>query len=347
MSGNDVKIRIPSPNNMSARSAGVAANRVAKRTGKHSRSNDALGKTGLERTVFLFGDYLLLERGSSDNTITAYVMDVRRYARDMEQQGVRSFSEVRVQHIRRHVASLADSGLATSSIARAISSIRGFHRFLVLEEGEEIDPSEHIELPRRARTLPDVLSVEEIEAILKAPEVDDPERNPYGYRDRALLETLYATGMRVTEIRTLKRRQIMPDAGLVRIIGKGNKERLAPIGKTALTWIDRYNRRARSLLVRPGVVNDDVLFLNSRGSALSRNAIWKMTREYAKRAGITKSVHPHTFRHSFATHLLEGGADLRSVQEMLGHEDINTTQIYTHIDREYLREVHRTFHPRG
>jgi integrase/recombinase XerD len=170
--------------------------------------------------------------------------------------------------------------------------------------------------------------------------------NPYGFRDRTILETLYATGMRVSELRLLTSSQLLLDYDLIRVIGKGNKERLVPIGGVAQRWLREYQAKARPMLVRRGVRNDDILFLNSRGLSLSRNAIWKMTQKYAREAGVTLDVHPHTFRHSFATHLLEGGADLRAVQEMLGHEAITTTQIYTHVDREYLREVHRTYHPR-
>jgi len=266
---------------------------------------------------------------------------------DLERQGVMSPGDVTPDHIRLHIARLVDTGLAPASVARAISAVRGLHRFMMMEGEVEGDPSEHIERPRRARELPDVLSIADVEAILAATACDDAEGNPYGVRDRAILEMLYATGMRVSELRLLRRSQLHFEQGLIRVIGKGNKERLAPIGLIAQEWVTIYNRRSRPLLVKQGIQNDDVLFLNSRGASLSRNAIWKMSRAYAEKAGVTKPVHPHTFRHSFATHLLEGGADLRSVQEMLGHEDINTTQIYTHIDREYLREVHRTFHPRG
>lgn len=292
-------------------------------------------------------DFLLLEKGSSENTIASYRLDLRRYADDLKEQGVKRAGDVTTDHIRRHIATLVQAGLAPASVARAISAIRGFHRFMMIEGKSEGDPSEHIELPRKARSLPDVLSIADVEAILAAPESQDPEGNPYGVRDRAILETLYATGMRVSELRMMRRGQLLFELDLVRVIGKGNKERLAPIGMAAREWINLYNRKSRPLLVKTGVQNDDILFLSSRGSALSRNAIWKMTRHYANKAGVLADVHPHTFRHSFATHLLEGGADLRSVQEMLGHEDINTTQIYTHVDREYLREVHRTFHPRG
>jgi len=317
-------------------------------TGIASTEAPVDGRTAVFDTVIArFTDYLLLERGSSDNTIAAYNLDVRRYAKDLRQRGVASFVDARPEDVRRHVAALVEAGLGSASVSRAISAIRGLHRYLQIEEEAESDPTEHVELPRKLRTLPDVLSVVDVTALLDAPVANDPEGHPRGVRDRAILETLYATGMRVSELRLLRRDQVLADVGLVRVIGKGNKERLAPIGMPALRWIDLYNRRSRPLLVKKGVMHDDVLFLNSRGRALSRNALWKMTRAYAEQAGVKTPVHPHTFRHTFATHLLEGGADLRSVQEMLGHEDINTTQIYTHIDREYLREVHKTFHPRG
>jgi integrase/recombinase XerD len=290
-------------------------------------------------------EFLLIEKGSSELTVDSYCRDVLRYADYLAAQGIGSITEVKAETIRGHVAGLAEIGLAPTSIARAISSVRGLHKFAVIEEEAPGDPSENIELPRRGRALPEVLSLQQIESILAAPDVSSPDAVPFGLRDRAILETLYATGMRVSELRMLKISQLMFEYDLVRIIGKGNKERLAPIGKMAQKWIGIYRQQARPLLVKAGKRGDDTLFLNSRGGPLSRNALWKMARRYAE--GIAEDVHPHTFRHSFATHLLEGGADLRAVQEMLGHEDISTTQIYTHIDREYLREVHRTFHPRG
>lgn len=265
---------------------------------------------------------------------------------DLAEQGIDSIDGVRTSNIRRHIAALAEAGMAPTSIARAISAIRGLHKFAAIEGDVPGDPSENIQLPRRLRTLPDVLSIAQMEAIINVPDATDPAENPYGVRDRAILETLYATGMRVSELRNLRCAQLMFQFDLVRVIGKGNKERLVPVGKIAQRWMETYRMYARPLLLKPGVRNDDIMFLNSRGGALSRNAIWKMTRKYAEAAGVIMDVHPHTFRHSFATHLLEGGADLRAVQEMLGHEDITTTQIYTHLDREYLRQVHRAHHPR-
>jgi integrase/recombinase XerD len=289
-----------------------------------------------------YADFLLVERGSSDNTVAAYLLDLRRYLEHLARRGVTGIGEVVPEQIRSHVASLAEVGLAPSSIARAVSAVRGLHKFAVIEEETERDPARGIELPKRARPLPEVLSLPQVEAILAAPDVG----TPYGLRDRAILETLYATGMRVTEARLLRGAQLMFEYGVVRVIGKGNKERIVPFGRTAQRWVERYRLDARQRLLRKGRAGDDLLFLNSRGGPLSRNALWEMTKKYAAAAGVEVSVHPHTFRHTFATHLLEGGADLRAVQEMLGHESITTTQIYTHVDREYLREVHRTYHPR-
>lgn len=294
-----------------------------------------------------FDEYLVVERGAGRNTHDAYRRDVARYLAWLEEQGVHSITGATTELIREYLAGLNGAGRAPRSVARTLSSIRALHRFAVIEEESRVDPAETVEAPRRARTLPGVLSQNDVVAILEQPDTSNPLENPYGLRDRAILETLYATGMRVSELRTLTQTQVIAEHELVRVIGKGNKERLVPIGKPALRWIDRYRREARPLLMRRGATSGDILFLNSRGGALSRNALWEMTRRYATEARIAASVHPHTFRHSFATHLLEGGADLRAVQEMLGHEDISTTQIYTHLDREYLREVHRTFHPRG
>jgi integrase/recombinase XerD len=289
-----------------------------------------------------YEEFLVVDKGSSPNTLASYRLDIRRYLEDMSERGIASLDAVRTADIREHVGALVGMGLAPSSVARAISAVRGLHKFAMVEGDAAADPSENVELPRRGRMLPEVLSIDEIEAILAVP---DPS-TPFGLRDRAILETFYATGMRVTELRTLTAAQLLFEHGLVRVIGKGNKERLVPVGRAAQEWIERYRRDARPALQRNGRGND-VLFLNARGAPLSRNALWKMSKTYALRAGVTSEVHPHTFRHSFATHLLEGGADLRAVQEMLGHEDITTTQIYTHVDREYLREVHRTYHPRG
>ncbi|HVZ38212.1 MAG TPA: site-specific tyrosine recombinase XerD [Candidatus Kapabacteria bacterium] len=303
---------------------------------------------GLGLLLDRYIEFLVVDKGSADNTREAYQRDIRRYAGHLTEQGIRTIDGVRIEHVRRHIVALAETGLAPASIARAISAVRGLHKFAMVEGDAPGDPSENVQLPKRLRTLPDVLSVAEVAAILEAPMADtDPRRAHFVLRDRAILEMLYATGMRISELRMLHTSQLLFEYSLVRVIGKGNKERLVPVGRTAQEWAEEYRRRARPLLIKRAERSDDIFFLNSRGGSLSRNALWKMTRAYAAAAGVMADVHPHTFRHSFATHLLEGGADLRAVQEMLGHEDITTTQIYTHIDREYLREVHRTFHPRG
>ncbi len=293
-----------------------------------------------------YHDFLLLEKGSADNTLAAYGIDLKRYLEHLATQGIAAIDAVESAHIRGYVAGLTGIGLAPGSVARAISAVRGLHKFAMIEGETARDPAEIIEPPKRRRPLPDVLSLPQVEAILGAPDVSDPA-SPYPIRDRAMLETLYATGARVSELRELRTSQLLFEYDLIRVIGKGNKERLVPIGKIAQGWIERYRAQARPMLAAKGKGTNDILFLNSRGGTLSRNAVWEITRKYALAAGVTADVHPHTFRHSFATHLLEGGADLRAVQEMLGHEDITTTQIYTHVDREYLREVHRTYHPRG
>jgi integrase/recombinase XerD len=217
-----------------------------------------------------------------------------------------------------------------------------FYRFLVAEKAVDVDPTGRLDLPKLSRPLPDVLDPAEVEAILSQPDVS----GPLGVRDRAILETLYATGIRVSELVSLRQSNVFPSEQFIRVTGKGSKERIVPIGRSALGWIERYRAGARAGLAgsRGGA---DALFLNARGTPISRMAVWTIVRNCTRKSGIGKEVHPHTFRHSFATHLLEGGADLRSVQEMLGHVNISTTQIYTHIDREYLREVHRTCHPRG
>jgi integrase/recombinase XerD len=218
--------------------------------------------------------------------------------------------------------------------------MRSYFAFIASEGEIAEDPTELLESPKLVRNLPEVLLVEEIERILNVIDV----KKKGGIRDRAMLETLYATGMRVSELVSCSEEQILWDEGLVRVYGKGSKERIVPIGEIALHWIKEYYQYERYLYAKPD--SDSTIFLNARGKAFSRMGIWKIIQSYVKSAGIKKSVSPHTFRHSFATHLLEGGADLRTVQEMLGHANIVTTEIYTHVDREYLREVHRSFHPR-
>ncbi|MGB2870105.1 MAG: site-specific tyrosine recombinase XerD [Bacteroidota bacterium] len=298
--------------------------------------------TPLDRQLGRHFDFLRLEKGVSKQTLDSYTFDFQKYRSFLSDAGVDSAAKVTEKHVSDFIHVLHRMGLSTKSIARTLSAVRGFHRFLLGEGETADDPTQNVDTPKRTKNLPEVLSIAEVEAILREPDI----RGPLGIRDRAILETLYASGLRVSELITLKQSNLLFDEGLILVMGKGSKERLVPIGKSAQKWIGQYQKQTRIHLSKGGK-SHDVLFLNGRGTGLSRMTVWKMVSKYASDAGIRKEVHPHTFRHSFATHLLEGGADLRVVQEMLGHADISTTQIYTHIDREYLKEVHRTFHPRG
>ncbi len=290
--------------------------------------------------------YLELEKNSSRNTIASYRLDITRYLQFLEHTNVHDVKKITERHTSKFLASLHDAGLSPRSVTRTFSAIKGFHKFLVGDNLVSHDPTETIDAPKLARTLPDVLSQDEVAAILNQPAASQRDKKNLWIRDKTILEVLYATGIRVSELTALKRADIAAGEGIIRVFGKGSKERIVPVGKSALRWIERYCTEGRPFLQRREK-SMDALFLNVRGTPMTRMAIWNIVRTYTKKAKITKDVHPHTFRHSFATHLLEGGADLRAVQEMLGHSDISTTQIYTHIDREYLKEVHRTFHPRG
>ena len=300
------------------------------------------GELKLDGEIRQYFNFLRLEKGSTQHTLHAYQFDLAKYRAFLTDQNITSATKIREEHFTEFLKALAQKRLSPRSVSRILSAIRGFHRFLVGEGMHDDDPTENIDAPKRPKTLPGVLSIAEIDAILKQPDV----RRPLGLRDRAILEVLYATGVRVSELTNLKQSNLMFESDLILVFGKGSKERLVPIGSSAIDWVTRYQRDVRIHLAKTGR-SQDVLFLNFRGGKLSRAAIRDMVVKYAHAAGIKKEIHPHTFRHSFATHLLEGGADLRAVQEMLGHVDIATTQIYTHIDREYLKEVHRTFHPRA
>jgi len=288
-----------------------------------------------------FGDYLTLEQGTSPLTLEAYRRDVARLVDYVRVKGATSPIDITSRVLRDFVYHLKDLGLAPSSIRRNISAVRTYFRFLLSDGVVTRDPSERLETPRRWRTLPDVLTVPEISRLLAAPTLDDP----LAFRDRAMLEIAYGAGLRVSEWISIGVRDVLFEEKLVRVFGKGSKERLVPIGRSAIGAVATYVRELRPRLEKGA--GKGVLFLNARGEPLSRMGAWKILRRYVERAGIEKSVSPHTLRHSFATHLLEGGADLRAVQEMLGHADISTTQIYTHVDREYLRQVHKQYHPRA
>lgn len=291
-----------------------------------------------------FEDYLRFERGLSTSTAAAYGNDLAQLVEFLEGRDVRSPAEVGPGDLREFIYLLKDSGRAPSSIRRKISSLRSYFGFLQAEALIESDPSELLEGPKTGRRLPTVLSREEIEALLDTLDGD----GPLAGRDRALLELMYATGVRISELIGLRVRDLDLEERLVKVRGKGAKERIVPFGGKAYAALERYLSEARPRLARGARRKETgVLFLGRGGRALSRMGAWKIVRRHVDRAGIRKRVTPHTLRHTFATHLLQGGADIAAVQEMLGHADISTTQIYTHLDRSYLSEVHRRYHPRG
>jgi integrase/recombinase XerD len=288
-----------------------------------------------------FRDFLALEAGHSEHTVEAYLRDVRRLAEFAASKGVRDPGRVSRELLREFIYLLKDLGLSPATIRREISAVRTYYGFLVGEGRVPADPSDRLESPRRGRVLPDTLTVRDVEALLASPGVDEP----LAWRDRALLELAYGAGLRVSELCGLGTTDLVLTENLVRVFGKGGKERLVPIGRTVVGAVSVYLHQLRPTLDRGKTQGR--LLLNRRGQPLSRVGAWGIVKRAATRAGIRKRVTPHTLRHSFATHLLEGGADLRAVQEMLGHADLSTTQIYTHVDREYLRSVHKRFHPRG
>jgi integrase/recombinase XerD len=287
-------------------------------------------------------DSLLFDKGLSRLTLESYGNDLRRYFDFLEQKGIISPDEIRPEHIREFVTVLRDLGLMISSVIRNLSSIKNFHKFLVNEDISTNNPSLHIDTPKEPHTYPAVMTVDEIERLFSIPDTE----TDLGKRDRAMLEMMYACGLRISELLTIEYNSVIFPEGIVRVIGKRNKERIIPIGSSALNHLKKYLADVRPALASKGKTKS-VLFLNSRGNKMSRMGFWKIVRKYVQLANLSIDIHPHTFRHSFATHLLEGGADLRSVQEMLGHADITTTQIYTHIDREHLKQVYKQYHPRG
>jgi integrase/recombinase XerD len=288
-----------------------------------------------------FRDYLALEAGHSENTVHAYLRDLRRLGEFALSRGVRSPEDLTRALLRDFVYMLKDLGLSPATIRREVSAIRTYFGFLIGEGRLSADPSDRLESPQRGRRLPETLTVGEVDAILAAPHVEEP----LAWRDRAFLELAYGAGLRVSELCGLRLTDLLLAEGLVRVFGKGGKERVVPIGRGVIGAVSTYLHTVRASLDRGKSLGR--VLLNVRGEPLSRVGAWGIVKRCARRAGITKRVTPHTFRHSFATHLLEGGADLRAVQEMLGHADLSTTQIYTHVDREYLRSVHKQFHPRA
>lgn len=296
--------------------------------------------SSLRDSIDDFLEHMEVERGLSPNTVAAYRADLEAYALFLEKQRVLRADAVSEEHVRRYARERLDR-LAPHSVSRLLSCLRTFHRYLVFTGAAGADPTARVSGPRSPRRLPDVLSVPDIETLLEAVDTS----TPLGVRDRALIEVAYGAGLRVSELLSLRFSNLFLDEGYLRCMGKGAKERVVPLGSAATEWVRRYRRDARPALARAG--QSDIVFLNARGRALTRMGFWKILQKHVRTAGIRERVKPHTLRHSFATHLLEGGADLRAVQQMLGHADISTTQIYTSVDREYLKEIHRSFHPRA
>lgn len=288
-----------------------------------------------------FTHYLRMERGMSVNTVDAYLADVSKLRQFAEPQQINP-ETVTLQHLQKFLACLNDFGLSAQSQARTLSGIKTFYLFMALEHGLTENPTALIQAPRLARRVPDVLHVGEIDRLIGAIDLSTPE----GTRNKAMLEVLYGCGLRVSELVNLRRSNLFLDIEFIKVEGKGSKERLVPIGTAARRSLEWYLNEVRiHQPVKPG--NEDMVFLNRRGAPLSRVMVFIIIRELAKAIGLTKKISPHTFRHSFASHLVEGGADLRAVQEMLGHESITTTEIYTHVDREYLHSVITQYHPRS
>lgn len=290
-----------------------------------------------------FKNYLLLERGLSKNSVEAYLNDVRKlfeYYDFLAKKFVPK--EVAAADLHSFVNWMAELGMLPNTQSRVISGIKSFFSFLLLEDLIDLDPATQLESPRLNRALPDVLNVIEINALIEAIDASKPE----GMRNKAIIEVLYGCGLRVTELITLRISDVNAEQEYIKVTGKGNKERIIPIGETALKFIEIYLSEVRvQLNIKKG--NEDFIFLNRLGTRLSRITVFKVIKALADQIGLTKSISPHTFRHSFATHLIEGGADLRAVQEMLGHSSITTTEIYTHMDRDYLKDVITSFHPRS
>ena len=286
-------------------------------------------------------NYLLIEKGLSEKTLDSYGSDMAMYLSFLENNGVNDISDADTPVILKHLISMRNTGLGARSRARHLVTIRGFYRFLVQEKLLKHDPTRLIDLPKSGLKLPDVLSVEEVRLLLSIPDT----KTPTGSRDAAMIELLYAAGLRVSELINLKLQAVNMEAGFVRVFGKGSKERVVPIGLFAKEKIDDYLKTARPLILKSIVSR--YLFVARAGKPMTRQGFWKLIKRYALKAGFNKKITPHSLRHSFASHLLEGGADLRAVQLMLGHVDISTTQIYTHVAREHLKKIHEKFHPRG
>jgi integrase/recombinase XerD len=295
----------------------------------------------MEQLLDQFLHYLVVEKGLSKNTIEAYGHGLNRFLNHLREKGVQGVRDAGKFHVRGFLLTLRKRNLSTKTIVRNLVAVRTFFRFLIQEGILEANPVDEIELPKVVKTLPEILTLREIEQILEQPNL----QTPLGIRDRAMLEIVYATGMRVSELTHLPTHQVNLEGGYVLLYGKGSKERIVPLGSEAMKWITLYLKGARGKLAKGK--ESPLLFINRSGRGMSRQRVWKNLKDYARRAGLHKRITPHLLRHSFASHLLERGADLRSVQMMLGHADISTTQIYTHVTGERLKKVHQRYHPRG
>jgi integrase/recombinase XerD len=295
----------------------------------------------MDQLLDQFLHYLIVEKGLSQNTIEAYGHGLTRFLDHLRGKKIQDVQEISKFDVQGFLLTLRKKNLNTKSIVRDLAAIRSFFRFLIQEGILETNPVEDLESPKVAKTLPEILSLKEIEEILEQPNL----QTPLGMRDRAMLEMLYATGMRVSELTRLPTHQVNLEGGYVLLYGKGSKERIVPLGSEAMKWVALYLKGARGILSKGK--ESAFLFINRSGKEMSRQRFWKSLKDYAKKAGLHKRITPHLLRHSFASHLLERGADLRSVQMMLGHVDISTTQIYTHVSGEKLKKVHKQYHPRG
>jgi integrase/recombinase XerD len=295
----------------------------------------------VEELIDNFLDHLAVERGLAANTRLAYRTDLAQFSEFLRRRGIQHLNGAQRQHITEYLLQRRKAGLSARSLSRHLAAIRMFCRFLTREKLLATDVTQTIDSPKLWRTLPHTLDYQEVERLLDAPNT----RTKLGLRDRAMLEFMYATGLRVSEVANIKIGDINFEAGFLRPIGKGNKERIVPIGRQAVEWVQRYLREARGLFAKAESLGE--VFLSTHGKPISRKTIWMLIKKYARRAGIAKNITPHTLRHSFATHLLDNGGDLRVIQEMLGHADISTTQIYTHVDQRRLKETHYRFHPRS
>ncbi|MBT7726914.1 MAG: site-specific tyrosine recombinase XerD [Flavobacteriales bacterium] len=294
-----------------------------------------------KQSIKEFKSYLRIERSLSDNTIDSYLRDIQKLANFSEEKDLNEL-QITKSEVKEFIASINKEGISARSQSRIISGIKAFYKYLILEDYLKVNPTELIESPKIGMKLPDTLSIEEIDSLISAIDLSHPQ----GERNRAILEVLYSCGLRVSELTNLKLSNIRFKEGYVKVLGKGNKERFAPIGSSAIKFLNIYLNEIRNHQdIKKG--SEDIVFLNRRGNKLTRVMIFTIIKQLAEKIGMKKKISPHTFRHSFATHLIEGGADLRAIQEMLGHESITTTEIYTHLDREFLRDAIMTFHPRA